>query len=205
MKTILLTLAGLATLALAPSANAQPDDKAGAEKTEVAIFAGGCFWCMEAPFDKLDGVISTTSGFAGGTTPNPVYPATGTDHTEVVRIVYDPSKVSYDKLLNVFWRNIDPVDAGGQFCDRGPQYRTGIFYQSAEQKRLAEASKAKLDATANLGKPIVTEISPGLAFYPVQEYHQDYYKKNPIQYKIYRYNCGRDKRLEELWGSATGS
>ncbi len=205
MRTPLLTIAGLASLALPLSAHAQAPDKAAAEKTEVAIFAGGCFWCMEAPFDKLEGVISTTSGFAGGATPNPVYPATGTGHAEAVRIVYDPARVSYDKLLNVFWRNIDPLDAGGQFCDRGPQYRTAIFYQSAEQKRLAEASKAKLDATAKLGSPIVTEVAPALAFYPVQDYHQDYYKKNPIQYKIYRYNCGRDQRLEKVWGPATGS
>jgi peptide-methionine (S)-S-oxide reductase len=174
-------------------------------KTEVAIFAGGCFWCVEADFDKVEGVLSTTSGFAGGTTPNPVYPATGTDHTEVVRIVFDPGKVSYERLLDVFWRSIDPIDAGGQFCDRGPQYRTAIFYQSQEQKRLAEASKAKLDASGQLPKPVVTQIAPALAFYPVEEYHQDYYRKNPIQYKIYRYNCGRDQRLQQLWGKKATS
>ncbi|MDZ4791559.1 MAG: peptide-methionine (S)-S-oxide reductase MsrA [Hyphomicrobiales bacterium] len=200
MRMALFTIAALSALAAPFAASAQTP-----QKTEVAIFAGGCFWCMEAPFDKLEGVISTTSGFAGGTTPNPVYPATGTDHTEVVRIVFDPSKVSYDKLLNVFWRNIDPLDAGGQFCDRGPQYLTAIFYQSEEQKRVAEASKAELNANAKLGAPIATKIAPALAFYPVQEYHQDYYKKNPIQYKVYRYNCGRDQRLEQVWGEKPNS
>ncbi|MDX2265943.1 MAG: peptide-methionine (S)-S-oxide reductase MsrA [Hyphomicrobiales bacterium] len=195
---------GALAVALA-AAFATPAAAQDAPKTEVAIFAGGCFWCTEADFDKVPGVISTTSGFAGGTTPNPVYPATGTDHTEVVRVVFDPAKVSYETLLDVYWRSIDPVDKGGQFCDRGPQYRTAIFYQSAEQKRQAEESKAKLAASAVLPSPIATEIAPGLAFYPVQDYHQDYYKKNPIQYKIYRYNCGRDKRLKELWGEKAAS
>lgn len=169
----------------------------------VAVFAGGCFWCMEPPFDELEGVVSTTSGYTGGTTPNPSYEqvsAGGTGHAEAVEIVYDPSKVSYEKLLEVFWRNVDPTTPNRQFCDFGSQYRTAIFTHDEEQQRLAEESKRKLEASGKLGKPIVTEIVPATEFYPAEEYHQDYYRKNPIRYKFYRYSCGRDQRLEELWG-----
>ncbi len=169
----------------------------------VATFAGGCFWCMEPPFDALDGVFSTTSGYIGGHKADPTYKevsAGSTGHTEAVQIVYDPKQISYEQLLEVFWVNIDPPDARGQFCDKGSQYRTGIFYHDAEQQRLAEASKRALEASGRLDGMIVTEISPATTFYPAEDYHQDYYKKNPVRYKFYRYTCGRDNRLEQLWG-----
>jgi len=171
--------------------------------TAKATFAGGCFWCMEPPFDKIDGVISTTSGYTGGRTLNPSYKDVsggGTGHTEAVQVVYDPKRVSYEKLLETFWRNVDPTDATGQFCDRGLQYRTGIFYHDDEQKRAAEQSKATLERTKPFKEKIATEIVAAGPFYPAEEYHQDYYQKNPIRYKFYRSNCGRDKRLERLWG-----
>lgn len=170
-----------------------------------ATFAGGCFWCMEPPFDKLPGVVSTTSGYTGGKKVNPTYQEVsggGTGHTEAVQVVYDPKKVSYEKLLEVFWRNVDPTDAGGQFCDRGSQYRTGIFVHDEEQKRLAEASKAALAKNKPFKQPLVTEIVPAATFYPAEDYHQDYYTKNPLRYKFYRSGCGRDARLAELWGKA---
>jgi peptide-methionine (S)-S-oxide reductase len=169
-----------------------------------ATFAGGCFWCMEPPYDKLEGVVSTTSGYIGGQKKNPTYQevsAGGTGHAEAVQVVYDPQKVSYQKLLEVFWRNIDPFDAGGQFCDKGSQYRTGIFYHDEKQKQLAEASKKALER-GKFNRPIVTEIVPASEFYRAEEYHQDYYQKNPLRYKFYRFNCGRDQRLEELWGAS---
>jgi peptide-methionine (S)-S-oxide reductase len=172
--------------------------------TATAIFAGGCFWCMEPPFDKLDGVRETVSGYTGGFIPQPTYKqvsAGTTGHTEAIQITYDPSRVSYTQLLDVFWRNIDPVDSGGQFCDRGSQYRAAIFFQTEEEKRLAEQSKAKLDASGRLPGPIVISIVEASAFYPAEDYHQDYYLKNPLRYKFYRYNCGRDHRLIELWGA----
>ncbi|UCG00130.1 MAG: peptide-methionine (S)-S-oxide reductase MsrA [Spirochaetaceae bacterium] len=169
-----------------------------------ATFAGGCFWCMEPPFDKLEGVISTTSGYAGGHVPNPTYQqvsAGSTGHAEVVQVLYDPQKISYRELLDVFWRNVDPVDAGGQFCDRGDQYRTAIFYHDAEQKRLAERSKAILERSGRLSRSIATEIvALNGNFYSAEDYHQDYYIKNPLRYKYYRTACGRDRRLEQLWG-----
>jgi len=156
---------------------------------------------MEPPFDKLAGVTSTTSGYIGGRTPNPTYEQVssgGSGHAEVVQVVYDPSKVTYEKLLDVFWHNVDPVDAGGQFCDRGDQYRTAIFYHSEDQKRLAEQSKLKF--ASQLEKQIATEIVTAGEFYQAEGYHQDYYVKNPVRYKFYRWNCGRDQRLEKLWG-----
>ena len=176
----------------------------GAQATTYAkaTFAGGCFWCMEPPYDKLDGVISTTSGYSGGNVPNPTYEQVSsgaTGHTEVVQIEYDPGKVSYQELLEVFWRNVDPVDAGGQFCDRGSQYRTAIFYHNEEQRRLAEQSKGDLNRSGKLPKAVVTEIVPFTAFYAAEEYHQDYYLKNPLRYKYYRTACGRDRRLDQLW------
>lgn len=160
---------------------------------------------MEPPYDKLDGVISTTSGYIGGKKHKPTYEeiSTGTTgHTEAVEVVYDPKKVTYDKLLDVFWRNIDPTVKDQQFCDRGSQYRTGIFYLNAEQKRLAEASKAALDKSKPFKQPIVTEITQATEFYPAEDYHQDYYLKNPVRYKLYRNGCGRDARLQQLWGKA---
>ena len=168
-----------------------------------ATFAGGCFWCMEGPFDKLDGVVSTTSGYTGGSKKNPSYEQVssgGTGHTEAVQIVYDPAKISYEKLLDVFWKNIDPVAQNRQFCDVGTQYRSGIFFHDANQKRLAEASKA--ETQKRFKQPIATEVTQATAFYPAEGYHQDYYKKNPLRYKLYRSGCGRDARLQELWGAS---
>ena len=167
-----------------------------------ATFAGGCFWCMEPPFDKLDGVISTTSGYAGGKQANPTYKqvsAGRTGHTEVVQVIYDPDKVSYAELLEVFWRNIDPTVKDRQFCDWGSQYRTGIFYHDDEQQNLAAASKQELIDSGRFDK-VFTEVTLLDAFYPAEDYHQDYYKKNPGHYKRYRTGCGRDRRLAQLWG-----
>jgi peptide-methionine (S)-S-oxide reductase len=182
---------------------AGPSDIAAQGKTAKATFAGGCFWCMEPPYDKLDGVISTVSGYIGGPKKNPTYEevsAGGTGHAEAVQVVYDPSKVSYQKLLEVYWKNVDPLTPNRQFCDRGSQYRTAIFTHGAEQKRLAEASRQEIQK--RFQQPVVTEIVAAGPFYPAEEYHQDYYEKNPIRYKYYRTSCGRDRRLEELWGKA---
>jgi methionine-S-sulfoxide reductase len=170
---------------------------------EKATFAGGCFWCMEPPFDKLDGVISTTSGYAGGMEKNPTYEqvsAGTTGHLEAIEVTYDPSKVSYGQLLNVFWKNIDPTQNNGQFVDTGPQYRTAIFYHNEEQRRLALDSRNRLQESRKFGKPIVTEIRPAMTFYSAEEYHQDYHIRNPIRYKYYRWGSGRDRFLEETWG-----
>ncbi len=172
------------------------------ENLKKATFAGGCFWCMEPPFDKLDGVISTTSGYTGGTEKNPSYKevsAGATGHAEAVQILYDPEKISYETLLDVFWRNIDPTTPNRQFVDVGAQYRSAIFYHDEAQRRLAEASKEKLAASGRFDKPLVTEIVPITEFYPAEEYHQDYYQKNPLRYKFYRYGSGRDQYLEEVW------
>ena len=175
------------------------------ENLETATFAGGCFWCMEPPFEKLDGVKEVLSGYTGGQEINPTYKqvASGqTTHYESVQIKYDPNKVSYEKLLDVFWRQIDPTDAGGQFVDRGSQYKTAIFYHNANQKKLAELSKEKLDKSGRYKKAIVTEIIPSSKFYVAEEYHQDYYKKNRLNYKSYRYFSGRDKFLKKIWGDS---
>ena len=169
----------------------------------VATFAGGCFWCMEPPFDKLDGVISTTSGYTGGGVENPTYKQVSrgkTGHTEAVQIVYDPDKIGYAELLDVFWHNIDPTNADGQFCDWGNQYRSEIFYESKEQQRLANSSRKALEELKPFKQPVVTAVTAASTFYPAEDYHQDYYQKNPVRYKFYRYGCGRDKRLKELWG-----
>ena len=173
--------------------------------TAKATFAGGCFWCMEPPFDKLDGVISTTSGYTGGKVKNPSYEQVSsgrTGHAEAVQVEYDPKKVSYEKLLDVFWHNVDPTQKDGQFCDHGNQYRTNIFVHDDEQKRLAEASTAALANSKPFKGDIVTEIVAASKFYPAEDYHQDYYMKNPIRYKYYRTGCGRDARLKEVWGAA---
>jgi peptide-methionine (S)-S-oxide reductase len=194
----------LCLLALAlPLSHAQ--QTADGRPLAKATFAGGCFWCMEPPFDKLDGVISTTSGYTGGQKKDPTYQevsAGSTGHTEAVQIVYDPAKITYEKLLDVFWHNIDPTAVNAQFCDHGSQYRSAIFYHDETQKRLAEASKQALDMSKPFKEPIVTEITAASTFYPAEDYHQNYYQKNPIRYKFYRYNCGRDQRLQELWGDA---
>jgi peptide-methionine (S)-S-oxide reductase len=167
----------------------------------LATFAGGCFWCMEPPFDELPGVVSTTCGYTGGSTVNPTYEQVSsgtTGHAEAMQVRYDPTRIGYEELLDVFWRNIDPLTANRQFCDRGRQYRSAIFYHDEEQRRLANRSKEALDG--RFDEPIVTEIDPVGAFYSAEEYHQDYYKKNPLRYKLYRWNCGRDARLTEVWG-----
>ncbi|TYO98695.1 peptide-methionine (S)-S-oxide reductase [Geothermobacter ehrlichii] len=169
----------------------------------VATFAGGCFWCMEHPFEKLDGVIAVISGYTGGHVKNPTYrevSAGGTGHAEAVQISFDPEWIGYERLLEVFWMNIDPTDAGGQFVDRGDQYRSAIFYHNEEQKRLAEASKVRLAASGRFEKPIVTEIMPASTFYRAEEYHQDYYRKSPLRYYFYRSGSGRDEYLQKVWG-----
>ncbi len=196
----------LALAALLWAAAPVPGEAQGQQRQLAkATFAGGCFWCMEGPFDKLPGVVSTTSGYTGGTKKNPSYEqvsAGTTGHTESVQVVYDPAKVSYEKLLEVFWHNIDPVAKNRQFCDVGTQYRSAIFVHDANQKRLAEASKAEIQK--RFKQPVATEIVQASAYYPAEEYHQDYYTKNPVRYKIYRSGCGRDARLEELWGKSEG-
>ena len=172
-------------------------------KLEKATFAGGCFWCMEPPFEKLDGVKAVISGYTGGSKVNPTYEEVSsgsTGHVEAVEVIYDPAKVSYQKLLDVFWRQVNPTDGGGQYVDRGSSYLTGIFYHSDEQERLAEASKQALERSGRYDRPIVTPIRPAGPFYRAEAYHQDYYKKNPIRYKFYRYNSGRDQYLERIWG-----
>ncbi len=179
---------------------------AGAQERAKATFAGGCFWCMEPPFDKLPGVVSTTSGYTGGRTEHPTYEqvsAGQTGHTEAVEIVYDPGQIAYARLLEVFWRNIDPLTANAQFCDVGSQYRSGIFAHDPTQHRLAEESKRAV--AERLQRPVVTEVLPATKFWPAEEYHQDYYRKNPIRYKLYRAYCGRDRRLEVIWGPAAPS
>ena len=194
---ISILFASMATLAATP-VTVPPGHK-------VATFAGGCFWCMEPPFDRLNGVVSTTSGYTGGNKTDPTYEEVssgGTGHAESVEVLYDPAKISYERLLDVFWHNVDPTQGDGQFCDHGHQYRTAIFYHDAEQKRLAEESREKVQA--RLQKPVVTEIVAASRFYPAEEYHQDFYKKNPVRYYTYRAGCGRDRRLKELWGADAG-
>lgn len=184
-----------------------PEETTTADRLDKATFAGGCFWCMEPPFDELEGVLSTTSGYTGGDVKNPTYKqvsAGGTGHAEAVQIVYDPEKVTYRKLLDVFWRNIDPLTPNRQFCDKGDQYRSAIFYHDETQRQLAEASKRELETSGSFRRPFVTQIVPAAEFYVAEDYHQDYYRKNPIRYKFYRYSCGRDSRLRELWGERAG-
>lgn len=171
-------------------------------KPAKAVFAGGCFWCMEGPFEKLPGVSGVISGYSGGARPNPTYEEVGsggTGHAESVEVIYDPARVSYEKLLEAFWHNIDPLSANGQFCDRGEQYRSIVFYGNENERRLAEESKKKVEQ--RLKAKVVTEIVPAAAFYRAEEYHQDYSKKNPLRYGFYRKSCGRDARLAELWGA----
>ena len=190
-----------ASAALAACADAAPAPQPGSARVE-AVFATGCFWCTEADFDKVPGVISTTSGYTGGRLANPSYEqvsAGDTGHIEAVRVVYDPRRVGYAALAEHALRTSDPLDAGGQFCDRGYQYRSALFVAGPEQRRAAEAAKAQ--AAATLGKPIATLVLPAAKFYPAEDYHQDYYKKNPVRYRFYRWNCGRDQRIKAVWGS----
>ena len=173
--------------------------------TAKAYFAGGCFWCMEEAFEKVNGVIDTVSGYMGGTVKNPTYEqvsAGQTGHAESVEVRYDPSKVTYTQLVEAFWRNVDPVTPDAQFCDHGNQYRAVIFYQSDEERRLAEESKQAIEQSKRFSTPIVTQIVPASEFYPAEEYHQDFYKKNPVRYKFYKFTCGRAQRLESLWGKS---
>ena len=175
--------------------------------TAKATFAGGCFWCVESDFDKIDGVISTTSGYIGGTVANPTYEqvsAKNTGHAEAVEVVYDPSKVKYERLVEFFWHTIDPTVKDQQFCDHGSPYRTAIFAQNAEQLKVAQASRAALEKSKPFKETIKTEVVLATTFYPAEDYHQDYYKKNPVRYKYYRNGCGRDARLKQLWGDAAG-
>ena len=188
----------------APDAPSTPRPAVAAVQAS-AIFAGGCFWCLEKPFDRLDGVLSTTSGYTGGKLANPTYEQVSsgrTGHIEAVRVDYDPQKISYPALLEVFWRNIDPLDAGGQFCDRGSQYQSAIFYKNDEERRSAEASSQAWTESGDLDGVIATRILAAGPFFEAEEYHQDYYKKNPVRYGYYRYRCGRDSRLEKVWRKA---
>jgi len=202
IPVIMLFLGLMATAVLA-----SPQEDGKAARLETATFAGGCFWCMEAPFDKLPGVVSVTAGYTGGQVKNPTYEqvsAGTTGHAESVRIVYDLQKIGYKQLLDIFWHNIDPTVKNRQFCDVGNQYRSAIFYHTDEQYRLAEESKKELEDNKPFKGPIVTDIVPASEFYPAEEYHQHYYKKNPLRYRYYRYGCGRDQRLKELWGDLAG-
>ena len=194
-------MGGLMLFGLPGQAPGAGEETAAGELAK-ATFAGGCFWCMEHPYDELEGVVSTTVGYTGGHKDNPTYQevsAGTTGHAEAIEIVYDPRKVGYQKLLEVFWRNIDPTVRDAQFCDHGSQYRSAIFFHDEEQERLAGESKQALQDSGRFAE-VVTEISPASTFWEAEEYHQDYYRKNPIRYKVYRYGCGRDRRLKELWG-----
>ncbi|MDE0343780.1 MAG: peptide-methionine (S)-S-oxide reductase MsrA [Deltaproteobacteria bacterium] len=192
MKQIMLTVAA-ALLLVAHTASAQ--------QLQKAVFAGGCFWCVESDFDKIPGVVSTVSGYTGGKTADPTYrqvTAGGTGHYEAVEITYDPAKVGYEALLTAFWHSVDPTDDGGQFCDRGQSYETAVFVANEKEHRLAEASKAA--AQKQLDRPIVTPILPAGPFFAAEDYHQDYYKKNPVRYRYYRFSCGRNRRVRDVWG-----
>ena len=204
LKTRYLAAVSLALTLLAGTAAVAADSKTMPAKDEaVATFAGGCFWCVESDFDHVPGVTRTISGYTGGMLLNPTYhqvSAGNSGHLEAVQIYFDPKKTSYKALLDVFWRSVDPTDAGGQFCDRGDNYVTAIFANSPEQKEIAEASRAALMKSGVLKQPIVTAIRTAGPFYPAEDYHQDYYKKNPLRYRFYRLSCGRDARIKELWG-----
>jgi peptide-methionine (S)-S-oxide reductase len=201
--SLLLTALGLLT----PVTVSAEESAAAAPEPQRAIFAGGCFWCMEPPFDKLPGVLSTTSGYIGGHAINPTYEAVSsgsTGHTEAVEVRYDPTRISYAELLRVFWRNVDPVAVNRQFCDVGTQYRSGIFWVDETQREQAETSRAELARSGRFDRPIATEVTAAGRFYPAEEYHQDYYRKNPLRYRYYRNGCGRDQRLRTLWGTEAG-
>jgi methionine-S-sulfoxide reductase len=198
------TLLLISLLLFYPAITATSDPLAPQNHVEKATFAGGCFWCMQPPFDKLKGVISTKAGYTGGQKLQPTYnevSAGGTGHAESVLIEFDPSKISYQQLLDVFWRQIDPTDAGGQFVDRGSQYLTVIFYHNEKQRQLAEQSRDVLETSGRFGKSIVTRIVPAATFWSAEEYHQHYADKNPIRYHFYRYHSGRDQYLDRIWGN----
>ena len=202
---LLLTMVGLALAAVLDRTghDPAPAEPAPSSDSAKAIFAGGCFWCVEEAFDAVTGVVSTTSGYTGGRTRDPNYEEVsggGTGHAEAVLVVYDPAVTTYATLLDVFWRNIDPTDGGGQFCDRGDSYRSAIFTSDDEQRRLAEDSKRALEESGRFNKPIATEIVPAGRFYEAESYHQNYYQRNPTRYKLYKWNCRRAHRLEQVWG-----
>jgi peptide-methionine (S)-S-oxide reductase len=200
LLTVIFSFLGLAS----QDADAfSPPKKGDFDRYPTAVFAGGCFWCMEAPFDQIEGVVKTVSGYTGGRTKDPSYKSVsggGTGHLEAIQVVYDPKRVTYEKLLEVFWENVDPTDDGGQFCDRGDQYTTAIFYDGEEQQKAAKLSKEMLINSGKIKRKIVTPIRKAPTFYPAEPYHQDYYINNPMRYHFYRYRCGRDQRLEQLWG-----
>ena len=196
--TSLIAVSLLVAVASRTTAGAGADDELA-----VATFAGGCFWCVESDFDTVPGVVETISGYTGGTADNPTYKqvtAGGTGHREAVQIRYDPKQVSYERLLHIFWRSVDPTDGGGQFCDRGESYQTAIFAGNEEERRLAEASKEALEQSMVLDARVVTPIEAAGEFHPAEDYHQDYYTKNPVRYRFYRFSCGRDSRVQQLWG-----
>ena len=198
-------LSGALTLLVVGFSNVPRPSVAESGEPAKAHFAGGCFWCMEEVFEKVDGVIAAVSGYMGGTVQNPSYEDVSsgqTGHAESVEVLYDPSKVTYNQLLETFWRNVDPITPNAQFCDHGTQYRAAIFYQNDQEKRFAEESKQAIEQSKRFNQPIVTQIMMASRFYPAEEYHQDFYKKNPIRYKFYKYNCGRAQRLKELWGKS---
>jgi peptide methionine sulfoxide reductase msrA/msrB len=212
MKTMVIVIAVVAALffggrpAQSMDAKMEKPMNAKSQETQTAVFAGGCFWCTESDFEKVDGVLEVISGYTGGSSANPTYEqvsAGGSGHVEAVKVVYDPDRLTYAQLLQVFWRHVDPTDGGGQFVDRGSQYRSVIFYSSEEERSLAEASKQSLAASGRFGKPIATEILQLGEFYPAEEYHQDYYKKDPIQYRDYRSGSGRDQFLKRAWAGET--
>jgi peptide-methionine (S)-S-oxide reductase len=202
--TYFLSSVGIAAL-LIGGLTAMPQGSLAIEGSQnaKATFAGGCFWCMEEAYEEINGVVSVISGYTGGQLADPTYEqvsAGGTGHAESVEVTYDPNKVTYQKLLEVFWRNVDPTTPNAQFCDHGSQYRTAIFYHDQMQKRLIDESKQAVESSKSFPQPIVTEIVPASIFYPAEDYHQDFYKKNPVRYKFYKWNCGRSQRLEQLWG-----
>lgn len=204
MRSVMILLVALLTVACSGGSEAQARQGARTGASlDTVTFGGGCFWCVEEAFDEVEGVISTTSGYTGGHVANPTYDqvsAGRSGHVEVVRVVYDPARVSYRELLDVFWRNVDPLTPNRQFCDAGAQYRSAIFYENAEQRRLAEASREALERSGRFQQPIVTEVVAASRFYPAEEYHQNYYQKNPLRYKYYKFSCGRAQRLAEIWG-----
>jgi peptide-methionine (S)-S-oxide reductase len=196
-------LAGVVVVIIGLSLSVIQPARSTATAPAKAYFAGGCFWCMEEAFEKVEGVLMAVSGYMDGTLANPTYEqvsAGGTGHAESVEVTYDPAKVSYEKLLDAFWRNVDPLTPNAQFCDHGNQYRAAIFPSTPEEQKLAEASRKRLEESKKFHSPIVTQIVAATAFYQAEEYHQDFYKKNPVRYKFYKFNCGRTQRLEEVWG-----
>lgn len=205
VAAVTLALAATLLFLMPPGGAGESGEAKSTGATAYATFAGGCFWCLEPPYDKVDGVSETISGYIGGAVESPTYrqvSSGSTGHAEAVRITYDPARVSYEELLDIFWRNIDPTTRDRQFCDRGSQYRPAIFYHDDAQKAAALASLERVERTKTFDAPIRTEIVAATRFWPAEDYHQDYYLKNPVRYKFYRYNCGRDQRLEELWGEA---